>query len=139
MSTALAPLIRDSHASSPRGVLVIDDDPLVLDLLSIALGDRGFRVWTAQGGRAGVEVFRSEHPHVAVVLLDVRMPGLDGPQTLAELRRIRPDVCCCFISGCTHPYTAEELLALGAAHLIRKPFAVEELLDVLVGAGRRAA
>jgi DNA-binding response OmpR family regulator len=96
-------------------------------------------VWAARGGRAGVEVFRREHPHVTLVLLDVRMPGMDGPQTLAELRRIRPDVCCCFMSGCTHPYTADGLLALGAAHLFTKPFVVEELLDVLARLARRAA
>jgi CheY-like chemotaxis protein len=127
-----------SKAPSP-GILVVDDDALVLNLLHTLLRRQGFRVWLAAGGASAVEIFRREQANIAAVLLDVRMPGLDGPQTLAELRRIRPDLPCCFMSGCTDPYTPEELLALGASHLFPKPFPVDEVASVLARLARCAA
>jgi CheY-like chemotaxis protein len=127
-----------SPAAQP-GILVVDDEVLVLNLLHTLLRRQGFVVWPAAGGAAAIEIFRREQANIAVVLLDVRMPGLDGPQTLAELRRIRPDVACCFMSGCTAPYTSEDLRALGAAHLFPKPFPVDEIASVLARLARRAA
>jgi CheY-like chemotaxis protein len=70
------------------GILVADDDPALLNLLELLLRRRGFDVWAARDGRAAVELFRRHRGGVAVVLLDVRIPGLDGPQALAELRRM---------------------------------------------------
>ncbi len=128
-----------SPAAGLPGILVVDDDALVLNLLHTLLRRQGFTVWLAPGGAAAVEVFRREQANIAVVLLDVRMPGLDGPQTLAELRRIRPTVPVCFMSGCTDPYTSEDLLALGAAHLFPKPFPVDEVSRTLAGLARPAA
>jgi DNA-binding response OmpR family regulator len=130
--------VSNKQAAAP-GILVVDDDPLVLDLLDVWLGAQGFRVWLARGGHAAVEVFLREHASIIAVLLDVRMPGLDGPQTLAELRRIRSDVTCCFMSGCTDPYTDDDLRALGAAHLFPKPFPIDELNQVLDRLTHKAA
>jgi CheY-like chemotaxis protein len=103
-------------------ILVVDDEPLIRETLGFALAHHGFAVRLAAGGREAVEVFRQHHGAIAVVLLDVRMPGLDGPQTLAELRAIDPRVRCCFMSGHTGDYSAAELLARGAAHVFPKPF-----------------
>src|SRR5262245_34859637 len=83
----------------PPGALVIDDDPMLLTLLRAVLAGEGFTVWTAETGSEGVELYRAHREQIAVVLLDVRMPGLDGPQTLTELRKIEPGVTCCFMSG----------------------------------------
>jgi DNA-binding NtrC family response regulator len=126
-------------AGKQPGILVVDDDALVLNLLHTLLRRQGFTVWLAAGGTAAVEVFRREQANIAAVLLDVRMPGLDGPQTLAELRRIRPDLPCCFMSGCTDPYTTEDLMALGVAHLFPKPFPVDEVGLALARLAGRAA
>jgi DNA-binding response OmpR family regulator len=66
-----------------------------------------------------------------VVLLDVVMPGLDGPHTLAALQKLCPTVRCCFMTGSPTPYTEEGLLELGAVRVFRKPFAFTEVLDTL--------
>lgn len=68
------------------------------------------------------------------------MPGLDGPATLAALKAINPCLRCCFMSGGTGRYAPEDLLLLGAAHVIMKPFVSLSLLcrllwDVAVEAG----
>src|SRR5262249_45350297 len=73
------------------------------------------------------EAYRRHGRAVAAVLLDVRMPGLDGPQTLAALRRLDPAVRCCLMSGEPGGYTAEELLRPGADGLPGQPVALGEL------------
>src|SRR5262245_38673653 len=93
-------------ASCPRApatpsVLVVDDDPGVRRLLDRALPLHGFRVRLAAGGPEALDVFEAHHPDIDLVLLDVRMPTLDGPATLAALARIKPDVRCVFMSGDT--------------------------------------
>lgn len=59
------------------------------------------------------------------------MPALDGPQTLAELRRVDPGVVACFMSGDTESYEPESLARLGSGHPFAKPFRLEELAGVL--------
>ena len=88
---------------------------------------QGFAVWLADGGRSALEVYARHQAFVSVVLLDVRMPDMDGPQTLAGLQRINPAVLCCFMSGDFGMYTPESLLGLGAVRLFDKPFRVEDL------------
>jgi CheY-like chemotaxis protein len=108
--------------SGPPEALVVDDDPEVLGLLRLFLQGSGFVVRTASGGAEAVELYRRHRATVAVVLLDVRMPGLSGPQTLAALRRIDPGVRCFFMTGYAGPSSEADLLALGAARVFAKPF-----------------
>jgi anti-anti-sigma factor len=117
----------------PPGVLVVDDDESVRQLVDRALRRRGFRVVPAAAGQEAVTCCRQDPGGIAAALLDVHMPGLSGPQTLAALRTIVPRVRCCFMTGDPRPYTEEDLLALGAARVFWKPFAVGEVVEVLRG------
>jgi CheY-like chemotaxis protein len=65
------------------------------------------------------------------VLLDVNMPGLDGPTALAWIRRIDPQVRCCFMTGFSAEHSAEELMALGAVRVFDKPFRLDEIIRTL--------
>jgi DNA-binding NtrC family response regulator len=118
------------HHRKP-GVLVVDDDPVLLGLLNAALCKHGFEVWLAASGADAVQVYQRQRARINVVLLDVRMPGLDGPDTLAELQRVNAAVACCFMSGYTGEYTPAELLARGALHFFDKPFRLAEIVRVL--------
>jgi CheY-like chemotaxis protein len=73
------------------------------------------------------------------VLLDVKMPEFDGPQTLAALREIDPGVRCVFMTGYAAAPLAEELLALGAEHVVEKPFHLRELAATLREVAARRA
>jgi two-component system, OmpR family, response regulator len=117
-------------------VLVVDDEPAVLNLIDFALRYHAFTVRRAAGGEEAVRVFRRHRGTVAVALLDVQMPGMDGPQTLAALREVDPSVRCVFMSGNTGRYTAAELLARGAARVLQKPFS---RLDEVMSAVREVA
>jgi two-component system OmpR family response regulator len=118
-------------SSRPRGVLVIDDTEAVRGFLGAALEGAGFAVWLAPSGREGAALYLAHRAAIDVVLLDVRMPVWDGPATLAALRTLDPEVTCCFMSGDTGQYTQEQLLDLGAAALVQKPFRLVDLLGRL--------
>jgi DNA-binding NtrC family response regulator len=115
----------------PPGVLVADDEAAIRRLLEIALGRQGFTVWSAAGGREAVELFRRNRDAIDLVVLDVQMPGLDGPWTLIALQEIDPQVRCCFMSGHTGGYSAETLQAMGIVRIFQKPFAIAELVEAL--------
>ncbi len=106
-----------------RSVLLVDDEPILLDIAALALRATGtIEVVTAGSGVEAVEAAAAKRPDV--VLLDVLMPDMDGRATLAALRA-RPEtasVPVVFMTGLSHPEEAEELRALGALGIIRKPF-----------------
>jgi CheY-like chemotaxis protein len=112
-------------------VLVVDDDHLVRIMVQLGLERNGFDVLAAANGHEAIDLYRKHQEHIVVVLLDVRMPGLDGPATLDVLRYINPEVLVCFMSGHTGDYEPEELLRRGAARVIAKPFRPDHLADLL--------
>jgi CheY-like chemotaxis protein len=122
-----------AFVATPRkyGLLVADDEGEVRDALNDGLQREGFSVWLAADGQEALDLYRDHCATIDVVLLDVRMPGLDGPQTLAALQEITPQVRCCFMSGYLGRYTAEKLRALGAATVFAKPFQLAEVAHVL--------
>jgi len=113
------------------GVLVVDDDHMVRIMVQLGLEQNGFDVWLAANGREGIDLYGAHREHIAVVLLDVRMPGLDGPQTLDALRGLNPEVLACFMSGDTGAYKPEDLRHYGAAYIIAKPFLLDDLVNIL--------
>lgn len=120
------------HAPAQRaGILIVDDEPGVRGLLELALNGDGFHVHQAGSGQEAVEVYSRHAADIGLVLLDVRMPGLDGPGTLSALRAINPQLTCCFMSGHTGDYTAQQLLDLGAAQVFQKPLGLADLVAAL--------
>jgi DNA-binding NtrC family response regulator len=113
------------------GILVVDDEPTLLSLLETVFRRRGFRVWCAGSGEAAVELFAANQAAIGVVLLDVCMPHLDGPTTLARLRQVGPGVRACFMSGHAGRYSVEDLFAMGAARFFEKPFQIGPMADEL--------
>ena len=114
----------DRSAWPKRAVLVVDDEPAICDVLHRGLQSFGLEVITAASGTQAVELYRRESGRIGVALLDVLLPGMDGPQTLQALRAAGPDLPCCFMSGSTGRYSEADLLALGAALVFYKPFAL---------------
>lgn len=113
------------------GILVVDDDGDVRGLLHVVLGRHGFIVREAATGLQALEVYQEWGSSIDLVLLDVRMPGLDGPQTLVGLRQLNPALCCCFMTGDAGRYTPEELIARGAVYVFQKPFRPFEIAEIL--------
>jgi CheY-like chemotaxis protein len=121
------PMVR--QVREKPGVLVADDDHLVRAMVQLGLERSGFEVWLASNGRQAIGLYRKHRDRIAVVLLDVRMPGLDGPQTLDALRGLNPNVPACFMSG--DRGVSEELRQRSAASFIPKPFHLDHLANIL--------
>jgi CheY-like chemotaxis protein len=119
------------HVPEGLGILIVDDDPLLRMLLNLGLRHHGFRVWQAGGGREAVAVFRQYGAQIDLVLLDLRMPDLDGPHTLAALQEVRGGVRVCFLCGGGEADNPEELVALGAVGVLSKPFRLDSLVKAL--------
>ena len=109
-------------------VLVIEDNAELRHYLRLALESQGYEVVTADNGRTALPYL--EGHGVDVVLTDIYMPEMDGIETILELRQRFPSVRVIAMSGkpATHLPVMEEL---GAAHVLKKPFAVDELLGAL--------
>jgi CheY-like chemotaxis protein len=114
-----------------HGVLVVDDDPVVRAAVHEGLRQHGFAVWLAADGQEALDVYRSHCETIDVALLDVCMPVLNGPQTLAALRKMNTQIRCCFMTGGSSCYTEQELHHLGADAVFLKPFLLSEVADVL--------
>jgi len=117
--------------SRPRGVLIADDEADVRDVLHDKLRQEGFSVWLAADGQEALDLYRTHRETIDVALLDVCMPGLDGPRTLAALQEITPQVRCCFMSGYLGDHVEKDLCGLGAVRVFAKPFRLDEVANVL--------
>ena len=125
------PTATPSRPGGTLGVLVVDDEPLIRELLARYLRLKGFRPYLAASGREAVDAYTSGSAGIDIVLMDVRMPGMDGPAALAALRRFDPRVRCCFMSGDLGVHTSEELAEMGVRHLFVKPLNLADLAEEL--------
>jgi len=123
--------VRPTRLSKKPIILVADDEPLIRDLLLRYLSAHDFHPLLARNGQEALDIYRAKGEEIALVLLDIRMPGLSGPETLTAIQAINPRVRCCFMSGDFGVYSPEELQARGALHLFTKPFLPRELVSVL--------
>jgi DNA-binding response OmpR family regulator len=106
-------------------ILVVDDEAAVGQLLSEFLTPKGYEVICALGGLEGLSKLDKHRPEV--VLLDVRMPDMDGITVLRRIREVNPWVGVLMMSGNTDTEAAKETLALGAFDYVLKPFDFEYL------------
>ena len=102
----------------PR-VLVVDDEPDAVELLQEFLAAKGYDVLTATGGEEALRIVREERPHL--ILLDVRMPGMNGLEVLRHVRKIDQEVGVIMVTAVSEEETGREALALGAFDYIVKP------------------
>ena len=110
-------------------ILVIDDAPNVRSSLNMLLRKKGYDVLLADNGWNGLELYRQEHPDA--ILLDLRMPGLDGIEVLKEIRSSDLKQPVIISTGDTNPETEQEVRALGVSEFIRKGLSLQALTDAL--------
>jgi len=112
----------------PGYVLVVDDDPSVLDAVALVLCVKGIRCRTAPTGLKALEVIDCERP--ALMLLDVNMPELDGPGVLCALKASGLCFPTVLMSGNT-PQLERTARELGVAGSLEKPFGLVQVLTLL--------
>lgn len=124
-------------ASPPRRILVIEDEEPIAWSLRRAFERTGFRVSTSASAEEGLELATRYEPDV--VLLDVRLPGMDGLRALAELRQRRPEAAVIVMTAHGNLETAVQAVAGGAFDYLAKPFDLAEAVDAVERAIRRQA
>ena len=110
-------------------VLVIDDEPGIRHLLDTLLTRKGYDVVLADGGRKGLELFRREHPDA--VVLDLKMPEMDGIAVLTQLRSADHKLPVIVLTGAGTPETERQLYAMGVTEYVEKEFSLHRLGDAL--------
>jgi CheY-like chemotaxis protein len=115
---------------APLGrVLVVDDEPQIVDMLRELLVGLGYTVETARSGAQALQLVPEFKPDA--VLLDLQMPGLSGLQVLDRLRRDDPGLPVIIVTGNTDVDVARSTLARGAFDYLRKPFQFDVLARVV--------
>lgn len=108
-------------------ILVVDDEPAVRRTVSRMLQLMGFTTLEASDGAEGIALFRENASGIALVMLDLTMPRLDGEQTFAELRSIDPNVRVVLMSGFNQQEAISRFTGKGLASFVQKPFSLDSL------------
>jgi CheY-like chemotaxis protein len=111
------------EASSYR-ILIVDDEPAIIDLLASFLRSEGYSCETAANGRSGLEMASSSH--FDVVITDVLMPEMDGITLTRKLSHQFPDLFIMVMTGYYGERSMESAAAAGAHEFIKKPFSLTE-------------
>ena len=110
----------------PSSVLVVDDEPIVLQVFSRVLSEKGLRTRTASNAEEALKLL--EEGGIACVLADKNMPGMDGIEMLRRVREAQPHCAFIVMTGYASTESAIEALRLGAVDYLQKPF--DDLDDV---------
>jgi len=110
-------------------ILVIDDEEGIRNLLDTLLDRKGYDVILADNGQKGLEVFRRARPDV--VILDLKMPGMDGLTVLQQIRQLDPRQPVIILTGAGTPEMEQQVMALGVTDFVEKEFSLHGLGDSL--------
>jgi DNA-binding NtrC family response regulator len=106
-------------------ILIVDDDPLVLDLLGEFLGRSEFAIATALSGEEALSRIRAMP--IDVALVDFKMPGMDGLETIEKISDINPETVSVLMTGFPTIDSSIKAIRLGASDYLLKPFKLEEV------------
>ena len=124
---------------SEKTVLAIDDEDIILDLVTDTLTYAGLKVITANNGEQGIEIYKKSREEIGLILLDLSMPVMGGEETLKHLLEINPGVRVILSSGYTEEEVAARFKGIQAIDFIQKPYQPNILLhkisDVIGGNG----
>src|ERR687892_866670 len=115
--------------STLGSLLLIDDEPQVVDLLRDYFHEQGYSVMSALNGRDALVLASLTRPDA--VLLDIRMPEMQGPEVLRGLHTLDDSITVVMLSGTDDEDLARDLLKAGAFDYVRKPFMFEALEDIV--------
>ena len=107
-----------------KSILVVDDEPKILEVVAALLESKGFRVFLADNGQAALDLFSRQN--ITLVILDLMMPGLSGEEVCAQIRK-KSRVPVIMLTAKAEEEDVVKGLGLGADDYITKPFGLQEL------------
>jgi len=119
----------------PARILLVDDEKDFVEMLSLRLTEEGQRVTPAHSGQECLEILKEKE--IDVVILDIKMPGMDGMETLREIKRLYPLVEVIMLTGHGTVETAVDGMKMGAFDYLVKPSNFQDLQEKLAAAQKR--
>jgi two-component system, cell cycle sensor histidine kinase and response regulator CckA len=114
-----------------EGVLIVEDEETLLELLESTFLDKGYRVFLASDGLKGINAYKEHMKDISVVVTDFGLPKADGAALLRSLQSLNPAVKVIVASGFFEPHVKSELTRRGARALISKPYSLDEVLTAV--------
>ncbi|MBW1744581.1 MAG: response regulator, partial [Deltaproteobacteria bacterium] len=108
-------------------VLLVDDEPMVLEVGTKLLEKLGYGVIQASGGRKAVEIYEERQASIDLVILDMMMPDMGGGDAFDRMKEINPDVKVILSTGYTKDGRAAEIMERGCDGFLQKPFTIRDL------------
>jgi two-component system, cell cycle sensor histidine kinase and response regulator CckA len=112
-------------------ILLADDEESLRALGAEMLESLGYTVLTAENGREAVHIFQQQRQHIALVILDLTMPHLDGTEAFRALRQIDSAVKVILASGYTQEDVSARFAGKGLSGVLQKPFSIDRLSQLL--------
>lgn len=131
VSTSPLKAVEDSKPQSNGLVLLVEDEEMVRTMARKILEHCGFSVLVAADGLEALEVFKLHHQQIDCVLLDLRMPRMNGEEALVAMQAIKPDVTVVLASG---DCDADLAGRMNVAEFVRKPYSITTINDAIVNA-----
>lgn len=116
------------EAGGMETILLVEDEPDLLEMMKILLESKGYAVLVAHDGAEAVEVYKNHGETIALVLSDLGLPRMTGIEEFRKLKEINPGVIVVFASGFISPDAKSELLKGGAKGFLQKPYMSDEIL-----------
>jgi CheY-like chemotaxis protein len=123
--------MQEPKAARRRRILVVDDDPSVRSVTSELLEACGYACQQLPGGPEALALFEHERPDIDLLLIDMQMPKVSGREVVERLGARLQGIPIVFMTGFLDPEHAAQLQARHGAHVLRKPFALTDLIATL--------
>ena len=130
--TADTPVSMDSFSTGgTETILLVEDEELLIEMVSRMLESQGYKVLTAKDGSAAIKLFKKYKKDIDVVLTDMGLPEMTGMSVLKKLKEIDPNVCVICASGFFDPDVKLELYQSGVKGIVQKPYTSDDVLRKL--------
>ncbi len=114
-----------------KKILIIDDEVSITEELDLILDSEGYKTAIAHTGSAAITLFKDKGNKIDLILLDIKLPGMDGVEIYSELKKINPNIPVIIITGSFTKTRAEKIIKAGGKAVLYKPFSAEELLSLI--------
>ncbi len=121
--------IATENTESQKTILWVDDEEIALEVWSQMLQKLGYTVLQARYGYEALEIFKKSRNKISLVILDMRMPGMNGCEVYDRLKKIQPQVKTILVSGYIEQYVLDEFSQRNFNGYIEKPFKLKELSE----------
>jgi len=123
-----------ARSAEPRTILLIDDEQSVRSIVMKILQRASFKVLEAESGEAALKIVGSHAGAIDLVVTDLHMPGLNGPEVVKKLATLRPGLKVLFMSGYAEHDVVAQTGVSGGANFLHKPFSGQQLTSAVKAA-----